>query len=239
MAWLKAPKTVPSAPVPPTTSESTSSLSNVNVESLTPGQFNSVEIKNANGEKLTKIRIYIPEGFNATKWQLNMFFCWMWVTVDQMENDVFKKAKLKPFQAYCIVEWNYAAYNDKAGCQVRYNKVINNFDTFKVNVNALLWWTPEKVCLIGHSAWWWVVNTIMATQKSDSKFSAISVDGKYSYTQDSNIIPGGKVYYVPDGTTALYAKNGWIPIEWLTWDLWTKHFAIIPKALENAGILEA
>jgi len=208
--------------------ESKSALSETAVEFS--WQFISREIIDDNGKKLTNVRICVPKNFDPATWQLNMFFCGWWVTVDKMEKEVFKTNKLKSWQAYCIVEWDYVDWTDVNRREIRYKKVRDNFDVFKNKVNDTLWWQPSKVCLIGHSAWGRVVNGIMATQKSDKRFTAISVDGMYWPTQASNI---GKVYYVPGGPTAAYSKTVWWTA--IPWD----HYSIIPKALEDAGILYA
>ncbi len=211
------------------------------------GVFVPVDIKDSQWNSISEASLYVPDGFSPAHWQLNIFFCGMWISADHMQRHVFKIDKLMPDQAYCILNWNYSYHwNPKPSAKIdvallrseeRYHEAILHFKELITHLNFFLWWVPKKVYLIGHSAWVTIVNTIAWMEEHDSRLSCVAIDGVYGPTQATHFHKG-EIYCVSKWTGNSNGEKDWIPIKGLSWSAWEKHLGIVPKVLEDLYILK-
>lgn len=204
------------------------------VETGYSGKFEEDSIE----DPKTKLLKLIPEGFDPETGEVDIFFCGYGVTIEDQKK-VFEENKVTSDHAILIIEGDpdHIARGNKPA--QRYNEIKNNAATFRESIenDILEGKVMKNICLIGHSWAGTVVNKLKRKFKKDSdkKANVLIVDGTYGPDQSSEVefAEGDKIYYVPETTTAGYAPKGSTPMTGTT------HFSIIPKALQDAWILQA
>jgi hypothetical protein len=200
-------------------------------ETVNTWTFTSVDIKDESWEVITKAHLCIPKDYDPTTQPLNIFFCGRVVTVDKMKTTVFSDAKRKPNQAYCILEWTDES--KRATRNARYNTTLSKISAFEKGLYANFTSKPKSINIIGHSAGGRAALKYYNNVKSESEstYNLVTVDGVYGDQAQYKNIPDAKVYYVPWWSTqGSQVKNS-------TAMAGTDHYSIIPKALEDAGVL--
>lgn len=127
------------------------------VETTSSGKFETDEITDPS----TKLLKMIPEGFDPTTGQVDIFYCGFGVTIEDQKK-VFEDNKIAANHAIIIVEGNPSHIARANNPAARYNDIKTNAEKFKSSIETKIFAGKEmkNICLIGHSGGGTIVNTL-------------------------------------------------------------------------------
>ena len=127
------------------------------IETTNRGKFETDEIADPH----TKILKMIPENFDPTTGQVDIFYCGFGVTIEDQKK-IFEENKITANHAIIIVEGDPSHIDRANNPAARYNDIQADAEKFKKELETKIFAgkAMKKICLIGHSGAGTVVNDL-------------------------------------------------------------------------------